>query len=77
MKYRLEVGQYKWIDLDLVNELWFQVIGIYNCGVEAKVGDMIRRTNRGWEVFETLDATSPKYVLPTAVTLIEESDEEE
>lgn len=77
MKYRLEVGQHKWIDLDLVNELWFQVVGIYNCGVEAKVGDMIRRTHRGWEVFETLDATSPKYVLPTAVTLIEESDEEE
>ena len=72
MKYRLDVGQHKWIDLDYVNELWYQVIGIYNCGVEAKVGDMIRRTNRGWEVFETLEDTRPKHVIPTIVQLIKE-----
>ena len=77
MKYRLDVGQHKWIDLDYVNELWYQVIGIYNSGVEAKIGDMIRRTNRGWEVFETLEDTRPKHVIPTIVQLIEENDEEE
>ena len=77
MKHKLIVAQHKWIDLDYINEIWFQVTEIHNCGVEAKVGDMIRRTNRGWEVFETLEDTRPKHVIPTIVQLIKETDEEE
>tara|TARA_R110002012_G_scaffold275837_1_gene462537 strand:- start:385 stop:618 length:234 start_codon:yes stop_codon:yes gene_type:complete len=77
MKHKLIVAQHKWIELDYINELWFQVTGIHNCNVEARVGDVIRRTFRGWEVFESFDDTRPKHVIPTMVQLIDENDEEE
>lgn len=67
MRYKLEIAQHKWLIMEKVNEYWYQVVDTYNCVVEAKIGQMIRKSLRGWEVFVSLEANAPRHVIPNAV----------
>lgn len=72
---RLVLGQNKWIDLEYIGGNIYQVREEHNCKIEVVVGDLIRHTNRGWEVFTVRHLNAPKFVIPTRAKL--ENDEEE
>tara|TARA_R100000734_G_C3218120_1_gene30695 strand:- start:218 stop:454 length:237 start_codon:yes stop_codon:yes gene_type:complete len=72
---RLVLGQNKWIDIEYIGGNIYQVREEHNCRIEVVIGDLIRQTNRGWEVFNALNMNAPKFVIPTRAKL--ENDEEE
>ena len=73
---RLVLGQNKWIDIEYIGGNIYQVREEYNCRIEVVIGDLIRQTNRGWEVFNPPNMNAPKFVIPTRAKL-ENDDEEE
>jgi|5B_taG_2_1085324.scaffolds.fasta_scaffold01540_10 hypothetical protein len=79
MKRKLIIGQNMNLDIELVIKddvhQWWQVTGVHRANA-VKQGDLVRHTLRGWEVFRTLDATSPVSVFPTRCQL-QPIDEEE
>ena len=75
MKRKLIIGQNVNLDIELISIEWWQVTGVHRANA-VKKGDLVRHTLRGWEVFRTLDATSPVSVFPTRCRL-QPIDEEE
>ena len=73
---RLVLGQNKWIDVEYIGGNIYQVMHEHNCSIETSIGDLIRQTNRGWEVFKPPNLNTPKFVIPTRAKL-ENNDEEE
>ena len=70
---RLTVGQNSYLDLEYVNEHWWQVV--YALRVPgAHVGYMIRKTTRGYEAFHNLSDAAPRVVLPNRCTLTDEEE---
>ena len=59
---RLVLGQNKWIDLEYIGGNIYQVIQEHNCRIEVVIGDLIRHTNRGWEVFNAPNMNAPSLV---------------
>jgi len=77
---RLTIGTDQYITLEQIpDSIWYQVTGQERCQHITTVGDMVRNTTRGWEFFLSLDANSPRYVLPnrSAVLDTHTGDEEE
>ena len=72
---RLVLGQNKWIDLEYIGGNIYQVLDEHNCRIEVVIGDLIRHTNRGWEVFNAPNMNAHKFVIHTRARL--EKDEEE
>ncbi len=50
---RLVLGQNKWIDIEYIGGNIYQVREEHNCRIEVVIGDLIRQTNRGLEVFQS------------------------
>ncbi len=70
---RLTVGQNSYLDLEYVNEHWWQVTFAHRVP-GAHVGYMVRKTTRGYEVFHKLTDAGPRVILPNRCTLIDEEE---
>lgn len=70
---RLTVGQNSHLDIETISALWWQVISVHRVA-GVKVGDMVRKTTRGYEVFRNLDDKYPNVVLPNRCTLTDEEE---
>ena len=70
---RLTVGQNSYLDLEYVNEHWWQVVYAHRVP-GAHVGYMIRKTTRGYEAFHNLRDAAPRVVLPNRCTLTDEEE---
>ena len=70
---RLTVGQNSHLDIETISALWWQVISVHRV-TGVKVGDMVRKTTRGYEVFRNLDDNYPNVVLPNRCTLTDEEE---
>ena len=70
---RLTVGQNSYLDLEYVNEHWWQVVYAHRVP-GAHVGYMVRKTTRGYEVFPNLSDSAPRVVLPNRCTLTDEEE---
>ncbi len=70
---RLTVGQNSHLDIEPISALWWQVTSVHRV-VGADVGDMVRKTTRGYEVFKDLSANFPKVVLPNRCILTDEEE---
>ena len=67
--YRLVLSTTHWYEMERVNPHWFQVTFVEN-GDERYVGYMVRKTTRGWELFNDLSDSRPSYVVPNRASLI-------
>lgn len=70
---RLTVGQNSYLDLEYVNEHWWQVVLAHRVP-GAHVGYMVRKTTRGYEVFHNLTDAGPRVILPNRCTLTDEEE---
>tara|TARA_R110002020_G_scaffold398926_1_gene608821 strand:+ start:539 stop:868 length:330 start_codon:yes stop_codon:yes gene_type:complete len=70
MKIKLALGRSKSITLEHLEEELYQVIAEERCHVEAKVGDMVMKTNVGWVVFKDKDCALPRYRIPSQLVKI-------
>jgi len=65
MRLRLNLGQDKNIILEHLEEELYEVIEVERCHVEAKVGDMVMKTNVGWVVYKDKKCAFPRYRIPS------------
>ena len=65
MKLRLNLGQDKNIILEHLEEELYKVIEEERCSVEAKVGDMVMKTNVGWVIYKDKKCAIPRYRIPS------------
>jgi|TARA_R100000482_G_C5117819_1_gene144019 hypothetical protein len=73
--YRLQVARNMHLDIQVINDYWYQVVDSYRVPATGN-GDLVRKTLRGWEVFRTLESTSPVAVLTNRSELIDLTEEE-
>ena len=74
MKLKLVLGTSKSITVEHLEEELYQVVAEERCHVEAKVGDMVMKTNVGWVIYKDKDCLFPRYRIPSqAVRHIEDS----
>ena len=68
MRIRIELGQWRSIELEHIMENIYQVINLHGkVKVEADVGDMVKKTNKGWIVYRNPEMSIPKYRIPSNV----------
>mgnify|MGYP003151232969 CR=1 FL=1 len=65
MRLKLVLGTSKSITVEHLEEELYQVVEEERCNVEAKVGDMVMKTNVGWVVFRDKGCTIPRYRIPS------------
>tara|TARA_R110002051_G_C8743253_1_gene499364 strand:+ start:224 stop:499 length:276 start_codon:yes stop_codon:yes gene_type:complete len=65
MRLHLILGMNKSITVEHLEEELYEVVAEERCKVEAKVGDMVMRTNVGWVIFRDKDCSIPRYRLPS------------
>ena len=65
MRMKLILGTSKSITVEHLEEELYQVVAEERCSVEAKVGDMVMKTNVGWVVFRDKDCAIPRYRIPS------------
>lgn len=69
MKGKLVVASNTWLQVERVSDIWMQVTEVKGLP-SVKVGDMVRRSNRGYEAYRSLDATAPVSLLPTRTSYV-------
>ena len=68
-KGKLVVTTHSWLAVDVITDIWMQVTETK--GLPAvTVGDVVRETSRGYEVYRSYYASAPLTVLPTRTSLI-------
>jgi hypothetical protein len=66
------IGADRYIMLESIPDLeWYQVTKSIRCQHITDAGDMVRRTQRGWEFFTSLTDNSPRYVLPSRAAVLD------
>ena len=60
----------KSITVEHLEEELYQVTAEERCSVEAKVGDMVMKTNVGWVVFRDKDCSIPRYRIPSQLVKV-------
>jgi len=74
MRLRLILGMNKSITLQHLEEELYQVVAEEGCHIEAKVEDMVMKTNVGWVIYKDKYCALPRYRIPSqAVKHIEDS----
>ena len=75
---KLIIGADRYIMLEGIPDLeWYQVTESIRCQHITDAGDMVRRTQRGWEFFSSLKDNSPRYVLPSRAAILDTHTEDE
>lgn len=69
MKHRLQVANNNWYDIEVISPTWYQITDVSGDKADL-IGMLLRKTVRGWEIFKTLDDTSPTKVLPTRTSFV-------
>lgn len=69
MKHRLQVANNNWYDIEVISPTWYQITGVSGDKADL-IGMLLRKTVRGWEIFKTLEDTSPTKVLPTRTSFV-------
>ena len=62
---RLILGVNKSITLTHLEEELYQVVAEEGCHIEAKVGDMVMKTNVGWVIYKDKHCALPRYRIPS------------
>ena len=71
-RMKLIIGTDRYIMLESIPDLeWYQVTESIRCQHITDAGDMVRRTQRGWEFFSSLTDNSPRYVLPSRAAILD------
>ena len=65
MRLKLHLGVNKSITLAHLEEELYQVVEEQGCHVEAKVGDMVMKTNVGWVIYKDKKCAIPRYRIPS------------
>ena len=65
MRLKLILGLNKSITLQHLEEELYQVVEEERCHVEAKVEDMVMKTNVGWVIYRDKDCALPHYRIPS------------
>jgi len=69
MKHRLQVANNNWYDIEVISPTWYQITDVSGDKADL-IGTLVRQTTRGWEIFKSLEDTSPTKVLPTRTSFI-------
>ena len=67
MKKKIEIGIDRWIVIEHIDVDTWQVIESHRSHVQAEQGDLVRDTNAGWIVFRDINASIPKYRIPSSM----------
>ena len=62
---KLILGLWKSITLRHLEEELYEVVEEERCNIEAKVGDMVMKTNVGWVIYRDKYCTLPRYRIPS------------
>ena len=65
MRLKLILGLNKSITLQHLEEELYQVVEEERCHVEAKVEDMVMKTNVGWVIYRDKHCSLPRYRIPS------------
>ena len=69
MKHRLQVANNNWYDIEVISPTWYQITDVSGDKADL-IGMLVRKTVRGWEIFKTIEDTSPTKVLPTRTSFV-------
>ena len=65
MRLKLILGLNKSITLRHLEEELYEVVEEERCNIEAKVGDMVMKTNVGWVIYRDKYCSLPRYRIPS------------